>query len=143
MFGPVVRPSDSGREATTDRGFLPRLQVVGDGDDLQSLLTDFPEEFEPRVGEVGDYDRRHATIAAGLTDRQVQAIEIAVGLGYYAVPWEASFEAVADELRCAESTASNHLRKAEERVMRRLVRQVAPSTGPAADQGGTRRRGSP
>ena len=71
------------------------LTVVGARDDLQALLEDFPAGFEPTIERVGDYDRRNATIAAGLTDRQRQAIEVAVELGYYAVPREASLEAVA------------------------------------------------
>ena len=100
------------------------LTVVGDKDDLRALIEDFPEGFELTVEEVGDYDRGHATVAGDLTPRQLEAIETAVELGYYAVPREASLEAVADELGCAESTASNHLRKAEARVMRRLVRRA-------------------
>lgn len=101
------------------------LTVVGDRNDLQALINDFPEEFELKVEHVGDYDHRHATIAAGLTDRQLEAIETAVDLGYYAVPREASLEAIANELGCAESTVSNHLRKAEAHVMCRLVRRIA------------------
>lgn len=104
------------------------LTVVGDGDDLRALLDDFPEGFELTVEEVGDYDRQHATIAANLTDRQMEAIATAVELGYYSVPREAPLEEIADELGCAESTASNHLRKAEARVMRRLVRRIASGT---------------
>ena len=57
------------------------LTVVGDRNDLQALINDFPEEFERRVEQVGDYDHRHATIAAGLTHRQLEAIETAVDLG--------------------------------------------------------------
>lgn len=102
------------------------LTVVGDKDDLQALVENFPGTFELTVEEVGDYDRRYPTIAADLTDRQLEAIAVAVNVGYYTVPREASLTAVADELGCAESTASNHLRKAEARVMRRLVRQIPP-----------------
>ncbi|SEP87330.1 helix-turn-helix domain-containing protein [Natrinema salaciae] len=109
------------------------LTVVGDKDDLRALLEEFPAEFELTVEEVGDYDRRHATIAAGLTERQLEAIEAAVELGYYAVPREASLEAVAEALGCAESTASNHLREAESRVMERLVRRTAPAVGRLTD----------
>jgi predicted DNA binding protein len=101
------------------------LTVVGDTDDLQALLEAFPDGFDLAVERIGDYDRRHATIASGLTDRQLEAIEAAVEVGYYSVPREASLGAVADELGCAESTASNHLRKAEAHVMRRLVSQVS------------------
>lgn len=101
-----------------------RMTVVGDADDLQALLEDFPAGFEVTVEGLGEYDRRHATIAAELTDRQLEAIEAAVAVGYYAVPRESGVAAVAAELGCAASTASNHLRKAETRVMRRLVRFV-------------------
>lgn len=100
------------------------LTVVGDADDLQSLLADFPARFDLAVEEVGDYDRRHATVVDGLTDRQREAVAAAVDVGYYAVPREAGLAAVAAELGCAESTASTHLRKAEARVMGRLARQL-------------------
>ena len=99
-----------------------RLTVVGDADDLGALVEEFPERFELTVEEVGDYDRRHPTVVADLTDRQLEAVAVAVEVGYYAVPREAGLAAVAEELGCAASTASNHLRKAETRVMRRLVR---------------------
>lgn len=102
------------------------LTVVGDTDDLQALLGEFPDGFDVAVEEIGDYDRRHATVLAGLTERQLEAIEAAVELGYYAVPRGASLEEIADELGCAESTASDHLRKAEARVMRRLVGRGTP-----------------
>ena len=73
------------------------------------------------VEEVGDYDRRHATVASDVTDRQFEAVSAAVEVGYYAVPREAGLGDVAGELGCAESTASNLLRKAEASVMRRVV----------------------
>lgn len=97
------------------------LTVVGDQADLSELVEAFPRAFGVTVEEVGDYDRRRATVPADLTDRQWEAVATAVDLGYYAVPREASLAAVADALDCAESTASIHLRKAEERVMGRLV----------------------
>lgn len=101
-----------------------RLTVIGDGADLRMLVEDFPEGFDLTVEGVGDYDRRHATVGTDLTERQLEAVEAAVAAGYYAVPREAGLEAVADALGCAESTASNHLRKAEARVMSRLVRRA-------------------
>lgn len=105
----------------SDRGL--RMTVVGVSDDLRALLDDLPDAIDVTVAEIGDYDRRHATIAGALTDRQLDAVETAVDLGYYDVPRTASLADVADALHCAESTASNHLRKAEELVMRRLVRR--------------------
>jgi predicted DNA binding protein len=55
-----------------------------------------------------------------LTDRQREAVRAAVEAGYYAVPREASLADVAEAIGCAESTASEHLRRAEAAVMRRL-----------------------
>jgi predicted DNA binding protein len=107
-----------------------RLTIVGESDDLQALLGDLPAGIDVTVEAIGDYDRRHATIAGSLTDRQLEAIEVAVDLGYYAVPRGASLAEVAAELGCAESTASNHLRKAETQVMRRIARGAMPQTGP-------------
>lgn len=117
-----------------DEAVRMRLTVVGDRADLRTLLGELPEGFDVTVEEVGSYDRRGATVAAGLTDRQLEAIETAVNLGYYAVPREATLQEVAGELGCAESTASNHLRKAEERVMRRLVRRTGSGRRPTRDR---------
>ncbi|UPW00679.1 helix-turn-helix domain-containing protein [Halorussus gelatinilyticus] len=98
-----------------------RFTLIGAPEDLRSLLDELPERIAADVEEVGDYDRRHGTVAGGLTDRQFEAASVAARLGYYEVPREASLADVADELDCAESTASNLLRKAEASVMRRIV----------------------
>lgn len=98
-----------------------RFTVVGESDDLQALLDDFPEGISATVEEVGEYDRRHGTVAGALTDRQFEAASVAAELGYYEVPKAANLAAVADELDCAESTASNLLRRAEAEVMGKVV----------------------
>jgi len=95
--------------------------LVGAPEDLRTLLDDLPDAIDVTVEEVGDYDRRHATVASDVTDRQFEAVSAAVEVGYYAVPREAGLGDVAGELGCAESTASNLLRKAEASVMRRVV----------------------
>lgn len=97
------------------------LTVVGASEDLQAMLEDLPEEISVTVEQVSDYNRRHATVAADVTDRQFEAVSVAARLGYYTVPREADLADVAAELGCAESTASNLLRKAEASVMRRVV----------------------
>lgn len=98
-----------------------RFTAVGEPDDLRGLLADLPDRIDADVEEVGDYDRRHGTVAAALTDRQFEAVSAAAELGFYGVPREASLADVAAQLDCAESTASNLLRKAEASVMRRVV----------------------
>jgi len=52
-----------------------------------------------------------------LTDRQQEAVHAALEHGYYEVPREGTVEDVAATLDCAPSTASNHLRKAEARLV--------------------------
>lgn len=104
-----------------DRGMA--ITVVGEGADIQAMLDDLPDGMAATIEEVGEYDRRHPTVAAALTDRQLEAVEAAVELGYYAVPRSGSLDEVAAVLGCAPSTASTHLRKAERSVLTQLIRR--------------------
>ncbi|MFB6207126.1 MAG: helix-turn-helix domain-containing protein [Haloglomus sp.] len=99
------------------------VTAVGGGDALTRLVEALGEQADigVEVLEIGDYDRRHGTITAGVTDRQFEAVETAVELGYYAAPREASLADVADRLGIAEATASELLRRAESHLMARLV----------------------
>jgi predicted DNA binding protein len=99
-----------------------RVTMAGDVGDFQEVVERLPEGFDVEIEEVGTFDRPHATVAGALTDRQYQAVETAVELGYYETPRDASLESVAEALDCAPSTASNHLQKAEATVLRRIVR---------------------
>ena len=97
------------------------MTVVGAGEDLQMLVEGVPEEIDVTVEEIGEYDRRHGTIGAALTDRQFEAVRAAAEVGYYEVPRSGSLADVVARLDCAESTASTLLRRAESAVMGRLV----------------------
>lgn len=108
---PIVYDEDAAMSVT----------VIGVDGALGTLVEGIPEGIELTVEEIGTYDRPHATIIGGLTDRQIEAIEAATRLGYYDVPRTASLSDVADVLSCAESTASNLLRNAESSVIPRLV----------------------
>lgn len=101
----------------------PRVTVVGPGEALTELVEALRNRADVGVDvlEIGRYDRRHGTVTGGLTDRQVEAVETATRLGYYAVPRETSLAAVADELDVAEATASELLRRAESNLMDRIV----------------------
>ncbi|OIB55980.1 helix-turn-helix domain-containing protein [Natrialba sp. SSL1] len=99
------------------------MTIVGAGDDLQALLDGLPDEIGVDVRAIGEYDRRHVPLSGDLTERQFEALEAAVEVGYFEVPREAGVDEVADELGCASSTASRLLQKAQARVMRRLVRR--------------------
>jgi predicted DNA binding protein len=99
------------------------MTIVGEEASLSTLVEQL--EAGPNVSvevlELGEFDRRHGTIAGRLTNRQLELVETAAELGYYAVPREASLEEVAAEVDVARSTASTVLRRAESNVMQALV----------------------
>lgn len=94
-----------------------RLDVIGRADDLESGVESLPAALDVTVERVGEYDRDHNLVTAALTDRQQEAIRAGIETGYYAVPRRATHEDVAAALGCAPSTASEHLQKAETRVI--------------------------
>ncbi|PSP43860.1 transcriptional regulator [Halobacteriales archaeon QH_6_64_20] len=95
-----------------------RFSIVGESGALRGVLDGLPTEIATRVEEVGEYDQ---PARRTLTDRQAEALDAAVHVGYYEVPREGSVADVAGELGCATSTASNHLRKAEARLVHQAV----------------------
>ncbi len=106
-----------------DEDAAMQITVIGQGEDLKTLIEEMPGSIEVTIEEVGQYDRRHARIAGALTDRQFEALKVAVEHGYYEIPRQTSLVTVAAELDCAESTASTHLRKAEATIMSQVVKR--------------------
>lgn len=96
-----------------------RATFVGESRALQSLLDSFPPEVAVDVQQVGTFGG--SGTAAALSDRQRQAVEVGIELGYYDVPRGATHEDVADRLGCAPSTASEHLQKAEAKLVRAAI----------------------
>jgi hypothetical protein len=98
-----------------------KVELVGRDEDVQAVIDDIPGEIDVRIDQIGVYDRDLAVFSSALTDRQQEALLAAIDVGYYEVPREGSIEDVAEELDCAASTASNHLRKAESTLVREVV----------------------
>ncbi|WP_135365102.1 helix-turn-helix domain-containing protein [Halosimplex halophilum] len=94
------------------------FRVLGEPDDLRAAVSEARDLLSVTVERVGEYDGPPERVAAGLTDRQAEAVETALELGYYDVPREATHEDVADALDCAPATASEHLQKAERALVR-------------------------
>ena len=119
----VVAPMVYGADGRLD------VTVVGVGKALTELVDALRDRGDVGVDvlEVGTYDRRLATVGGSLTDRQFEAVEAATGLGYYAAPRRAALSAVAAELGVADSTASELLRRAESRLMSRVVGTASSS----------------
>lgn len=100
----------------TERG--AEMTVVGRDAELQAVLDDLPGRID--VDYVGPFTRPEAFAPSPLTDRQREALA-AVAVGYYEVPREGGVADVAERIECAPSTASNHLRRAEAKLVRRVV----------------------
>jgi hypothetical protein len=91
--------------------------LVGAAGAIRPALEELPDEMGIDVIRVGEYDRRRELFDSGLTGRQREAIAAAVDAGYYDDPRRGSIDDVAVALDVAPSTAAQHLRKAESRVM--------------------------
>lgn len=104
------------------------VSIVGDGEDIQQLLESMPAEITVTVTEIGTYDRRGGPLAGVLTDRQREAVSVALECGYYDVPRKAPLAAVADSLGIAQGSASVLLRRAERAVFSRLLERYGGSS---------------
>ncbi|WP_330633185.1 helix-turn-helix domain-containing protein [Halocatena halophila] len=97
------------------------FDVVGEPASLEAVLDQLPKGISAEIREVGEYDARPGIFTTTLTARQREALAAASNVGYYEVPREGSVADVAEALGCAPSTASNHLRKAEARLVEHTV----------------------
>jgi predicted DNA binding protein len=98
------------------------LTLVGDDAAVQDALDRVRDEVAVDVRSVTSrgYGTDDDPLAV-LTDRQRDAVVAAVDAGYYDTPRTGDVDAVADALDCAPSTAAEHLRKAESRLVASLV----------------------
>ncbi|SIS19510.1 helix-turn-helix domain-containing protein [Natronorubrum thiooxidans] len=103
--------------------------LLSDRDELSKaveLLRDFGTVQVERISR--DFSRQVLPSAAGWQEllssfppRQREILNVAYEQGYYEIPRETTLEEVADEIGITKTTASNHLRKAERRVIEFLV----------------------
>ncbi|MFB6361574.1 MAG: helix-turn-helix domain-containing protein, partial [Halobacteriales archaeon] len=93
-----------------------RVTLLGESGVLQDALDGVPDTVSVDVREVGRVSGPGP--AAVLSDRQREAVAAGLELGYYDVPRGATHEDVAERLGCSPSTASEHLQKAEAKLVR-------------------------
>lgn len=93
----------------TDEGLI--ITASGSWESLQRTFFDVDEELEIlSMNEFAPYEK---SAIQQLTERQYEALMTAQQIGYYEIPREASLEDVSDSLGCAQSTANQLLRRAE------------------------------
>jgi DNA-binding CsgD family transcriptional regulator len=93
------------------------FEVAGEQEALRGLVAGLPDRLTVSVDRLGEYDARRESRAAALTDRQAEVLDVARERGYYEVPRRTGVREIADEVGCSKSTAANHLRKAEARLV--------------------------
>jgi len=95
--------------------------VVGPQTEIQATMDEVPDGLEVDIEAIGGPEVGEEGVLAALSDRQREAVEVALAVGYYETPRQATSEDVAEVLDCAPSTASKHLRRAESRLLQRLL----------------------
>lgn len=91
--------------------------LVGTDAAVQAAVDGVPAGVTVTVDAVGSGRVAPDDAARSLSPRQRETVRAALRVGYYDVPREASTADVADEVGCATATASEHLRRAESRVL--------------------------
>lgn len=101
---------------TTARGGL-RIVMIGETNEvLQEALADIPDEMDVTVERIGRYPDSSGDVAALLTDRQQEMLNVALDLGYYRVPRQATHADIAERVGLTVGTVTEHLQKIEARV---------------------------
>ncbi|WP_226480186.1 helix-turn-helix domain-containing protein [Natrinema amylolyticum] len=103
-------------EVRSDRTI--RLTVVGHASALTAVVDEVPEGLQLDVQWVSD----DVTVTGSpVSDRQLAALRAAREVGFYEIPRTGGIEAVADELDCAVSTASELVRRGEANAVDRVL----------------------
>lgn len=89
-------------------------------EDLRSMLTELQELGTVRLDSLVDMTEPSAV----LSDRQYETVQMALEMGYFAWPRETDIETIADALDIAHSTALEHLRKGQRKLLERSL-QIA------------------
>ncbi|ELY50059.1 helix-turn-helix domain-containing protein [Natronolimnohabitans innermongolicus] len=95
-----------------------RTTVVGHPNALAALFEGTPDGMALDVRWVSDDVR---VTAPTVSERQREALRVAREVGFYEIPRENGIEAVAAELDCAVSTASELLRRGEANAVERAL----------------------
>lgn len=95
--------------------------IVGPEADIHGVIEDIPPEIEVEIEAVGGPEVQDSGVLSKLSDRQFEALEVGIASGYYDVPRQATSEDVARQMGCQPSTASEHLRKAETKLVTALL----------------------
>ena len=95
--------------------------ALGPSAAIQRAIEAIPTPITITVSEIGGMKAVPGVLEALLSERQREAAETAFSLGYYEIPRETGHEDVAVAMDCASSTAAEHLRKAEAKLLQSVL----------------------
>ncbi|MDY6817507.1 MAG: helix-turn-helix domain-containing protein [Halobacteriales archaeon] len=93
------------------------FSLFGPETKIQAAIETTPPPVDVTIEEISGLKRMAPIVEAQLSERQREAVEAAIELGYYELPRKADHSAVAETIDCAPSTAAEHLRKAESKLI--------------------------
>jgi predicted DNA binding protein len=85
--------------------------------EVERISQEFRREITPSTAEWQE-------LLSAIPPRQREVLNLALERGYFEVPRDVTLAEIADEMDVTKTTASNHLRKAQGRLMEFLVRHV-------------------
>jgi len=96
-------------------------RLVGEPEVLQSVLRSMPSVVEIDVRAVGEHAGDRTDPLVALSERQREALEVALEMGYFQQPRRVTHADIAKRLGCASSTATEHLQKAQSKLVRAAI----------------------
>ncbi|MFW5905459.1 MAG: helix-turn-helix domain-containing protein [archaeon] len=84
---------------------------------LERVSQDFKREITPSTTEWHE-------LLASIPDRQRELLTLALADGYFEIPRQVTLEELAEQMDITKTTASNHLRKAEQQLMTFLIEYI-------------------
>ncbi|SNZ16900.1 Predicted DNA binding protein, contains HTH domain [Natronoarchaeum philippinense] len=96
-----------------------RFEAVGETAALSAFHEELSAVGTPTIERVRPFERTPSP--SRLTDRQREALDAAVSVGYYRVPREGTISDIAATIDCSTSTAGELVRKAESAVLTHFV----------------------
>jgi hypothetical protein len=98
-----------------------RITVIGDSAELQAAIEALPSDMSVEIDQIQEFVGPQPAVAAVLSARQSEALDVAFGMGYYEIPRQTTVDEIADRLDCAPGTAAEHIQKAEVKLMRQVL----------------------
>jgi DNA-binding CsgD family transcriptional regulator len=104
-----------------DKSGAIRVGVIGPDDVVQRAIDYVPDTVQLELERLSDYEAGSKELMGKLTERQREILTIAIEIGYYDVPRQATHQNIADVLGLSTTTVGEHLRKIEANLFSDII----------------------